>query len=200
MSVYQREDAMVLIDVQASDFRCLKSAVSMWTLSEWENRQLVFYALDPITRQGTGLATHEIAFGPMLRTPTGTFLPTARACYYDAARHPNAYQNCAFAQWYPKRYLCPRRARRFSRFEWAADGMGRYVARRSAAMSTVSFVDPPRHASTCAKPSRATTRTPSRHLTATTWLSLNTSTQTMSRWSRTSNENDSGNSFQPDGS
>jgi hypothetical protein len=52
VSVYQREDAVVLIDVQASDFRCLKSPASRWILSEWENRQLVLYALDPIRGKG----------------------------------------------------------------------------------------------------------------------------------------------------
>ena len=48
----------------ASDFRCLKGPASRCVLGEWENQQLVFYALDPIRGKGQELARQEIASGP----------------------------------------------------------------------------------------------------------------------------------------
>jgi DNA-binding winged helix-turn-helix (wHTH) protein/Tol biopolymer transport system component len=69
-----------------SDFRCLKAPTTMCVLSEWENKQLVFYALDPTRGKGQELASQEIASGPEIvesnwdLSPDGSRIALASFC------------------------------------------------------------------------------------------------------------------------
>ena len=125
----------------ASDFRCLKAPASMCVLSEWENRQFVFYALDPMRGKGRELARQEIALGPEIVesnwdiSPDGSRIalaipegPPARIRILSLAS--GTLQDIRVSGWSA-----------FQSIEWAADGKGWFVASRSAAANTLLFVD-----------------------------------------------------------
>jgi len=129
----------------ASDFRCLKAPATMCVLSEWENRQLVFYVLDPARGKGQELARQEIALGPEIvesnwdLSPDGSRIalaipegPPARIRILSLAS--GALQDIRMTGWSA-----------FQSLEWAADGKGWFVASRSAAANTLLFVDPQGH-------------------------------------------------------
>jgi Tol biopolymer transport system component len=130
----------------ASDFRCLKAPATMCVLSEWENEQLVFYALDPIRGRGQELARQEVALGPEIvesnwdLSPDGSRIalampegPPARIRILSLAG--GTLQDIRVAGWSA-----------FQSMEWAADAKGWFVASRSAAVNTLLFVDPQGHA------------------------------------------------------
>ena len=130
----------------ASDFHCLKAPANMCALSEWENQQLVFYALDPIRGKGQELARQEIASGPEIvesnwdLSPDGSRIalaipegPPARIRILSLAS--GTLQDIRVTGWSA-----------FQSMEWAADGKGWFVASRSAAANTLLFVDPEGHA------------------------------------------------------
>jgi DNA-binding winged helix-turn-helix (wHTH) protein/Tol biopolymer transport system component len=130
----------------ASDFHCLKAPATMCVLSEWENKQLVFYELDPTRGKGQELARQEIASGPetvesnwdispdgsriALAIPEG---PPARIRILSLAS--GTLQDIRVTGWSA-----------FQSMEWAADGKGWFVASRSAAANTLLFVDVQGHA------------------------------------------------------
>jgi DNA-binding winged helix-turn-helix (wHTH) protein/Tol biopolymer transport system component len=129
-----------------SDFRCLKAPTTMCVLSEWENKQLVFYALDPTRGKGQELASQEIASGPEIvesnwdLSPDGSRIalaipegPPARIRILSLAS--GTLQDIRVTGWSA-----------FQSMEWAADGKGWFVASRSAAANTLLFVDPQGHA------------------------------------------------------
>ncbi len=129
-----------------SDFRCLKAPASMCVLSEWENQQLVFYALDPIRGRGQELARQKIASVPEIVesnwdiSPDGSRIalaipegPPARIRILSLAS--GTLQDIRVTGWSA-----------FQSMEWAADGKGWFVASRSAAENTLLFVDPQGHA------------------------------------------------------
>jgi DNA-binding winged helix-turn-helix (wHTH) protein/Tol biopolymer transport system component len=129
-----------------SDFRCLKAPTTMCVLSEWENKQLVFYALDPTRGKGQELASQEIASGPEIvesnwdLSPDGSRIalaipegPPARIRILSLAS--GTLQDMRVTGWSA-----------FQSMEWAADGKGWFVASRSAAANTLLFVDPQGHA------------------------------------------------------
>jgi DNA-binding winged helix-turn-helix (wHTH) protein/Tol biopolymer transport system component len=130
----------------ASDFRCLKAPATMCVLSEWENKQLVFYALDPIRGRGQELARQEMALGPEIAesnwdlSPDGSRIalampegPPARIRILSLAG--GTLQDIHVTGWSA-----------FQSMEWAADGKGWFVASRSAATNTLLFIDPQGHA------------------------------------------------------
>jgi DNA-binding winged helix-turn-helix (wHTH) protein/Tol biopolymer transport system component len=130
----------------ASDFRCLKAPATMCVLSEWENKQLVFYVLDPIRGRGQELVRQEIALGPEIvesnwdLSPDGSRIalampegPPARIRVLSLAG--GTLQDIRVTGWSA-----------FQSMEWAADGKGWFVASRSAAANTLLFVDPQGHA------------------------------------------------------
>lgn len=125
----------------ASDFRCLKAPATMCVLSEWENKQLVFYALDPTRGKGQELARQEITSGPEIVesnwdiSPDGSRIalaipegPPARIRILSLAS--GTLQDIRVSGWSA-----------FQSIEWAADGRGWFVASRSAAANTLLFVD-----------------------------------------------------------
>jgi DNA-binding winged helix-turn-helix (wHTH) protein/Tol biopolymer transport system component len=129
-----------------SDFRCLKAPATLCVLSEWENQQLVFYALDPIRGKGQELARQKIAFEPEIAesnwdlSPDGSRIalamregPPARIRIVSLAS--GTLQDIHVTGWSA-----------FQSLEWAADGKGWFVASRSAAANTLLFVDPQGHA------------------------------------------------------
>jgi Tol biopolymer transport system component len=129
-----------------SDFRCLKAPATMCVLSEWMNKQVVFYALDPTRGKGQELARQEIAYGPEIvesnwdLSPDGSRIalampegPPARIRILSLAG--GTLQDLRVTGWSG-----------FQSMEWAADGKGWFVASRSAAANTLLFVDPQGHA------------------------------------------------------
>jgi DNA-binding winged helix-turn-helix (wHTH) protein/Tol biopolymer transport system component len=129
-----------------SDFRCLKAPATMCVLSEWENQQLVFYALDPIRGKGQELARQEIALGPEIAESNWDLSP-------DGSRIALAIPECLPARIrilpLANGTLQDIRVTGWSAFqsmEWAADGKGWFVASRSAGANTLLFVDPQGHA------------------------------------------------------
>jgi DNA-binding winged helix-turn-helix (wHTH) protein/Tol biopolymer transport system component len=129
-----------------SDFRCLKAPATMCVLSEWENRQLVFYVLDPARGKGQELARQEIASGPEIvesnwdLSPDGSRIalaipegPPARIRILSLAG--GSLEDIRVTGWSA-----------FQSMEWAADGKGWFAASRSAAANTLLFVDPQGHA------------------------------------------------------
>jgi DNA-binding winged helix-turn-helix (wHTH) protein/Tol biopolymer transport system component len=130
----------------ASDFRCLKAPATMCVLSEWENPQLVFYALDPIRGRGQELARQEIASGPEIVESNWDISPDGSRIAVAIPEGPPAHirilslasgtlQDIRVTGWSA-----------FQSMEWAADGKGWFVASRSAAANTLLFVDPQGHA------------------------------------------------------
>jgi DNA-binding winged helix-turn-helix (wHTH) protein/Tol biopolymer transport system component len=128
-----------------SDFRCLKAPATRCVLSEWENQQLVFYALDPILGKGQELARQKIASGPEIVesnwdiSPDGSRIalaipegPPARIRILSLAS--GTLQDIHVTGWSA-----------FQSIQWAADGKGWFVASRSAAANTLLFVDPQGH-------------------------------------------------------
>jgi DNA-binding winged helix-turn-helix (wHTH) protein/Tol biopolymer transport system component len=125
----------------ASDFRCTKAPAARCVLSEWENRQLVFYVLDPVRGKGPELARQGIAWEPEIAesnwdlSPDGSRIalaipegPPARIRILSLAS--GAPQDIRVTGWSI-----------FQSMEWAADGKGWFVASRSAAANTLLFVD-----------------------------------------------------------
>jgi DNA-binding winged helix-turn-helix (wHTH) protein/Tol biopolymer transport system component len=130
----------------ASDFRCLKAPATMCVLSEWENKQLVFYALDPIRGRGQEIARQEVALGPEIVESNWDLSPDGSRIALAMPEGPPAririlsldggtLQDIRVAGWSA-----------FQSMEWAADAKGWFVASRSAAANTLLFVDPQGHA------------------------------------------------------
>jgi len=126
----------------ASDFHCLKAPATMCVLSEWDNKQVVFYALDSTRGKGQELARQEIASGPEIAesnwdiSPDGSRIalaipdgPPARIRILSLAS--GTLEDIRVTGWSA-----------FQSVEWAADGKGWFVASRSAAANTLLFVDP----------------------------------------------------------
>jgi hypothetical protein len=148
----------------ASDFRCLKAPATRCVLSEWENQQLVFYALDPIRGKGQQLARQEIASGE-IRNPTGSFPDGSRIALAIPEGLPARIRSCLCRRCCknPREWLVC-----FSVNGMAADGKGWFVA--AISRSEHASLLTPRTRTRCVKPSAATTRAiPSP--TATIWLS-----------------------------
>jgi DNA-binding winged helix-turn-helix (wHTH) protein/Tol biopolymer transport system component len=130
----------------ASDFRCLKAPATRCILSEWENQQLVFYALDPMRGKGQELARQEIALAPEIVESNWDISPDGSRIALAIPEGPPArirtlslvsgkLQDIRVSGWSA-----------FQSMEWAADGKGWFVASRSAAANTLLFVDPQGHA------------------------------------------------------
>ena len=131
----------------ASDFRCLKPPATMCVLSEWENRELVFYALDPVGGKGQVLARQEIAFAPDVVESNWDVSPDgSRIAIAMPQGSPAQIRILSLTGSAPKDISVPDWSA-FQSIEWAADGMGWYVASKSAATNTLLFVDPQAHTS-----------------------------------------------------
>jgi DNA-binding winged helix-turn-helix (wHTH) protein/Tol biopolymer transport system component len=130
----------------ASDFHCLKAPATMCVLSEWENKQLVFYALDPTRGKGQELARQEIASGPEIVESSWDISPDGSRIALAIPEGPPArIRILSLASGTPQDI----RVTGWSAFQsmaWAADGKGWFVASRSAAANTLLFVDPQGHA------------------------------------------------------
>ena len=130
----------------ASDFRCVKALGTTCILSEWDNRQLVFYALDPVRGKGQELARQEIAFSPDVVESNWDISPDGSRIAIAMPQGPQKQiRILSLTGGAPKDVLVPGWST-FQSIEWAADGKGWYVASRSAATNTLLFVGPDGHA------------------------------------------------------
>jgi DNA-binding winged helix-turn-helix (wHTH) protein/Tol biopolymer transport system component len=130
----------------ASDFRCLKAPATRCVLSEWENQQLVFYALDPIRGKGQELARQAIASGPEIVESNWDLSPDGSRIALAIPEGPPARIRILSLASGTLQDICVTGWSAFQSMEWAADGKGWFVASRSAAANTLLFVDPQGHA------------------------------------------------------
>ncbi len=130
----------------ASDFRCLKAPATMCVLSEWENKQLVFYALDPIRGKGQELARQEVASGPEIVESNWDISPDGSRIALALPEGPPARIRMLPLTGGTLQDIRVNGWSAFQSMEWAADGKGWFVASRSAAANTLLFVDPQGHA------------------------------------------------------
>ena len=130
----------------ASDFRCLKAPATMCVLSEWENRQLVFYVLDPIRGKGQELARQEVASGPEIVESNWDLSPDGSRIALAIPEGPPARIRILSLASGTRQDIRVNGWSAFQSMEWAADGKGWFVASRSAAANTLLFVDPQGHA------------------------------------------------------
>jgi DNA-binding winged helix-turn-helix (wHTH) protein/Tol biopolymer transport system component len=130
----------------ASDFRCLKAPATMCVLSEWENRQLVFYVLDPARGKGQELARQEIALGPEIVESNWDLSPDGSRIALAIPEGPPAHIRILPLAGGPLQDIRVIGWSAFQSMEWAADGKGWFVASRSAAANTLLFVDLQGHA------------------------------------------------------
>jgi hypothetical protein len=137
---------LVLKARPASDFRCLKAPATMCVLSEWENKQLVFYALDPMRGRGQELARQEIALGPEIAESNWDLSPDGSRIALAMPEGPPARIRILSLASGTRQDIRVTGWSAFQSMEWAADGKGWFVASRSAAANTLLFVDPQGHA------------------------------------------------------
>jgi DNA-binding winged helix-turn-helix (wHTH) protein/Tol biopolymer transport system component len=130
----------------ASDFRCLKAPATMCVLSEWENQQLAFYALDPIRGKGQELARQEIASGLEIAESNWDLSPDGSRIALAIPEGPPARIRILSLASGKRQDIRVTGWSAFQSMEWAADGKGWFVASRSAAANTLLFVDPQGHA------------------------------------------------------
>jgi len=126
----------------ASDFHCLKAPATMCVLSEWENRQLVFYVLDPTRGKGQELARQEIASGPEIVESNWDLSPDGSRIALAIPEGPPARIRILSLASGTRQDIRVTGWSAFQSMEWAADGKGWFVASRSAAANTLLFVDP----------------------------------------------------------
>ena len=132
----------------ASDFRCLKSPASMCVLSERENQQLVFYALDPIRGKGRELLRQLVSFTPDVAESNWDVSPDGSYIALAMPQGPPTYIRVLPLMGGAPKNIPVDGWPAFQSIEWAADGQGWYVASRSAATNTLLFVDPQGHTKT----------------------------------------------------
>jgi DNA-binding winged helix-turn-helix (wHTH) protein/Tol biopolymer transport system component len=137
---------LVLKARPASDFRCLKAPATMCVLSEWENKQLVLYALDPMRGRGQELARQEIALGPELVESNWDLSPDGSRIALAMPEGPPARIRILSLASGTRQDIRVTGWSAFQSMEWEADGKGWFVASRSAAANTLLFVDPQGHA------------------------------------------------------
>jgi DNA-binding winged helix-turn-helix (wHTH) protein/Tol biopolymer transport system component len=130
----------------ASDFRCLKAPATMCVLSEWEKKQLVFYALDPVRGREQELARQEMAFGPEIVESNWDLSPDGSRIALAMPEGPPARIRILSLTSGVPQDVCVTGWSAFQSMEWSADGKGWFVASRSAAANTLLFVDPQGHA------------------------------------------------------
>ena len=130
----------------ASDFHCLKAPATMCVLSEWENKQLVFYALDPARGKGQELARQEIALGPEIAESNWDLSPDGSRIALAMPEGPPARIRILSLTGGTLQDIRVNGWSAFQSMEWTADGKGWFGASRSAAANTLLFVDLQGHA------------------------------------------------------